>query len=207
MPCHLFLFDHWKILKFTFRTFIVFAVVFIYFQLCRDEDQFPPDKFLADLFQRSAADRTGFFFPEKIQILFSIGTPLKRSASVALAFRFFEVFSGRHASSSSAFAAAGSCSISASLKSSADLGYQGSVSHWKHQTIFSEKGDFLFQIIPFLGEGLFPFVGSIDSCLKCFYHFLRSLIMSFNSRSWISLELSATAFSSCFDIFIIPENR
>ena len=70
-------FDHWKILKFTFRTFIVFAVVFIYFQLCRDEDQFPPDKFLADLFQRSAADRTGFFFPEKIQILFFNWNTLK----------------------------------------------------------------------------------------------------------------------------------
>ena len=28
--------------------------------------------------------------------------------------------------------------------------------------------------------------------------FLRSFIMSFSSRSWISLELSATAFSSCF---------
>ena len=26
------------------------------------------------------------------------------------------------------------------------------------------------QIIPLLGESLFPFIGSIDSCLKCFYH-------------------------------------
>ena len=109
-------FDDRNILKPALRALIALTVVFIYFQFCRYKNQFPADKLFPDFFQWGTTDRAEFLFLRKFQILFSTGTPLKRSASVVLAFRFFAVFSGRIVSRSSAFAASGSCSSSASLK-------------------------------------------------------------------------------------------
>ena len=133
-------FDNWNILKPALRTLIVFAVVFIYFQFCRYKDQFPAYKLFPDFFQRSTTDRAEFIFLRKIQILFSTGTPLKRSASVALAFRFFAVFSGRSASRSSAFVASGFCSSSASLKKFNWPEYREFFFRWRCQKVFYGEG-------------------------------------------------------------------
>lgn len=90
--CHLFLFDDRNILKPALRALIALTVVFIYFQFCRYKNQFPADKLFPDFFQWGTTDRAEFLFLRKFQILFSTGTPLKRSASVALAFRFLLFF-------------------------------------------------------------------------------------------------------------------
>ena len=88
-------FNDRNILKFALRTLIVLTIVFIYFQFCRYKNQLPADKLFPDFFQWSTTGRAEFLFLRKFRYFFSTGTPLNRSASVALAFRFFAVFSGR----------------------------------------------------------------------------------------------------------------
>ena len=86
--CHLFLFNDRNILKFALRTLIVLTIVFIYFQFCRYKNQFPADKLFPDFFQWDTTEGQSFSSSESSRYFFSTETPLNRSASVALAFRF-----------------------------------------------------------------------------------------------------------------------
>lgn len=89
---HLSLFNNRDPMLTALRAFIIPAVILTHFQPCRNKNQFTADKLFTDLIQSRTADRTVFLFLRKIQIFFSTGIPLKRSASVALALRFFGVF-------------------------------------------------------------------------------------------------------------------
>ncbi len=133
-------FDDRYILKPALRTLIVLTVVFIYFQFCRYKNQFPADKLFPDFFQRGTTDRAEFLFPESSRYFFSTGTPLKRSASVALPFRFLLFFLEELIQEPLLFADSGSCSSSASLKKFNCPGISRFFFRWRCQTVFFGEG-------------------------------------------------------------------
>ena len=85
-------FDDRNILKPALRTLIVLTVVFIYFQFCRDKNQFPAYKLFPDFFQRGTTDRAEFLFLRKFQILFFNRNSLKTFRICSSCFLFFCCF-------------------------------------------------------------------------------------------------------------------
>ena len=65
---------------------------------------------------------------------------------------------------------------------------------------FTEKVYLFFQIIPLLGESLFPFIGSIDSCLKCFYHLFEIV---YHVLQLMELDIFRTVCHCFFLLFLI----
>lgn len=153
------------------RAFIIPAVILTHFQPCRNKNQFTADKLFTDLIQSRTADRTVFLFLRKIQIFFFHRDPFETFCISCPGFAFLWSFSEEDASSSSTCANAGSCSSSASLKKFSCPGMSRTRFSLEVPKAFPEKIDFFFQVVSFLRKGFFPFVGSIDSCLKRFYHF------------------------------------
>ena len=82
-------FDNRNILKSALQALIALTVVFIYFQFCRDKNQFPAYKLFPDFFQRGTTDRAEFLFLRKFQILFFNRNSLKTFRICSSCFSFF----------------------------------------------------------------------------------------------------------------------
>ena len=156
------------------RAFIIPAVILTHFQPCRNKNQFTADKLFTDLFQSRTADRTVFLFLRKIQIFFFHRDPFETFCISCPGFAFlwsffrrrcFQFFHLRQCRILFQFCFIKKVQLPRNVK---DTLFTGGA-----KKLFPEKIDFFFQVVSFLRKGFFPFVGSIDSCLKRFYHFLK----------------------------------
>ena len=68
------------------------------------------------------------------------------------------------------------------------------------KNIADKKIYFLFQVIAFLGESFFPFIGRIDSCLKCFYHFFQ---IAYHVLQLTELDIFGTVCHRFFLLFLM----
>ena len=194
-------FYHGKVTFAAFRTCIVFTVVLIHLQFCRDKNQFAADKLFSDLFQCSIADWTDFLPVSKIQIFLLDRDPFETLCICSPGFPFLSCFiwNGRlqffclgcsrvlfH------FCFIEKVQLTRDIKSTFLAG--------RAKEFFTQKSHFVFQVVPFLCQGFFPFIGSIDSCLKCFYHLFEIV---YHVLQLTELDIFGTVCHCFFLLFLL----